>query len=173
MKKMMLAFMLIISIFSFCGCSSKENENVIRIHIRANSNSEEDQSIKLEVRDNIITYITPILANCNNSSEVKNVLQENLSSIKNISDGVLESNGFDYVSTPKMTNEYFPSRVYDGIVFGEGYYDALIINLGSGSGNNWWCVAYPPLCFVGENIDSGSIQYKSKLVEIINKFFGK
>ena len=52
-----------------------------------------------------------------------------------------------------------------------GYYDAVVVNLGEGVGDNWWCVAYPPLCFVGE-VDGGGVKYKSKIIELINKFFG-
>lgn len=166
----MIIFLLVISVLGFCGCS--ENNNVIRIHIRANSNSAEDQSIKLVVRDNIIEYITPLLEECDNSSDVKNILKSNLSNINNVATKVLEENGYGYISNSSVVNEYFPSRNYDGQVFDEGYYDALIINLGTGSGNNWWCVAYPPLCFVGENTD-GEVQYKSKIVEMIEKFFRK
>lgn len=166
----MIVFLLVISVFGFCGCS--ENNNVIRIHIRANSNSAEDQGIKLVVRDNIIEYITPLLEECDNSSDVKNILKSNLSNINNVATKVLKENGYDYNSNSSVVNEYFPSRNYDGQVFDEGYYDALIINLGTGSGNNWWCVAYPPLCFVGDNTD-GEVQYKSKIVEMIEKFFRK
>lgn len=172
MKKIIVAFLLMLCTSGvFVGCT-KDNENIVRIHIRANSNSEEDQSIKLKVRDNIITYITPLISDCKNSREVKNVLENNLQNIKECADSVLESNGFEYVSSPKITNEFFPSRKYEDQVYDSGYYDALIINLGSGIGNNWWCVAYPPLCFVGEDMGSETIQYKSKLMEMINNFFG-
>ncbi len=159
-----------ISVLGFCGCT--ESNDVIRIHIRANSNSVEDQSIKLVVRDNIIEYITPLIEECDNSSDVKKTLKNNLDNINNVALKVLRDNGYDYDSNSSVVNEYFPSRNYDGQIFDAGYYDALIINLGSGSGNNWWCVAYPPLCFVGDNTD-GEVQYKSKIVEMIEKYFGK
>lgn len=173
MKRLIVLLMIIFCVGGiFTGCSKSE-DSIVRIHIRANSNSEEDQSIKLKVRDNIITYITPLIAECKNSGEVKSVLSANLQNIKECADDVLEENGFEYQSSPKITNEFFPSRVYENEVYDSGYYDALIINLGSGVGNNWWCVAYPPLCFVGEDNGSGTIEYKSKLVEMISNFFGK
>lgn len=160
------------SLFGLVGCGSVDNNNVVRIHIRANSNSDSDQSIKLVVRDNVINYITPLIANCSNSEDVKITLENNLDSIENIADQVLKDNGYDYISNAQINYEYFPSRDYNGTTFPADYYDALIVNLGTGKGNNWWCVAYPPLCFVGEDNGGGKVEYKSKLVELINKYLG-
>ena len=67
--------------------------------------------------------------------------------------------------------EQFPDRSYNGVTLAAGVYDALIVELGSGSGNNWWCVVYPPLCFVGgESNGTNQIVYKSKLLEIIRNW---
>ena len=166
--------MLVCFSFVFFGCTQNtvSNNEVVRIHIRANSNNEEDQNVKLKVRDNVINFITPLIAECNNSCDVKNVLGDNLNGIEKVADKVLEECGFKYYSNAKINNEYFPSREYGGKVFPADYYDALILELGSGAGDNWWCVAYPPLCFVG--YESGNnIVYKSKIVELINKYFGE
>ena len=152
------------------GCN-KETDSVVRIHIRANSNEVCDQEVKLDVRDKVVSFVTPLIAECKNSNEVKNVLSSNLGLIEDVADGVLREQGLNYKSEAKLTNEYFPSRDYDGNVFPSDYYDALILNLGTGTGNNWWCVAYPPLCFVGEDLGTGGIKYKSKLLELIDKFF--
>lgn len=169
MKKFLCLVVCIFSIFCFSGCDV--SKDVVRIHIRGNSNLEVDQEVKLKVRDEIINYITPIISECDNSGEVKLVLENNLSNIEIVADEVLSVNGFDYKSSASLNYEYFPTREYDNKVFPADYYDALIINLGSGEGNNWWCVAYPPLCFVGE-VDGGDVKYKSKLIEMINNFFG-
>ena len=135
------------------------NQNVVRIHIRANSNSEADQQIKLKVRDDVLAFVTPLIAGCKDSDEVKNMLASNTQSINQIADNVLIENGFDYIANSRVSCEYFPSRNYNGTIFEADYYDALIVNLGSGEGNNWWCVAYPPLCFVGEET-GGNVVYK-------------
>lgn len=170
MKKLTILFLCIISFFMMTGC--KVANDVVRIHIRGNSNSSFDQEIKLKVRDEVVEFITPLLAECKNSSDVKDVLKDNLSEIEDVANGVLSINGFEYKSSAAINNEYFPTREYDGEVFPADYYDALIIKLGTGEGNNWWCVAYPPLCFVGE-VDGGNVKYKSKIVELINKFLGE
>jgi stage II sporulation protein R len=158
-------------IFVGCGVNDKE---VIRIHIRANSNSSYDQEVKLSVRDKVVDFITPLIAECLSCEEVKECLTDNLNRITDVVDCELRENGFEYQSHARINNEYFPSRKYGDKVFPADYYDALIIELGSGQGDNWWCVAYPPLCFVGyENGNIGNIQYKSKSVELINNFFGE
>ena len=153
------------------GCC-ENSSSVVRIHIRANSNSEADQSVKLLVRDAVVEYITPLIATCNNSEEVKDILEQNICSIEMVADEVLLGNAFAYVASAEIRNEYFPSRSYDGEVFPADYYDALIVELGTGTGDNWWCVAYPPLCFVGNDVGGQNIKYKSKILELINKYFG-
>ena len=86
---------------------------------------------------------------------------------------MLRDGGYNYVSNAELRNEYFPTRAYNDVVFESDYYDALILELGSGEGDNWWCVAYPPLCFVGNDLGSDGIQYRSKLLDMISKFFGE
>ena len=79
-----------------------------------------------------------------------------------------------YTANAKIKTELFPARTYAGITLEAGTYEALIIDLGSGSGDNWWCVMFPPLCFVdASNTNSQTIKYKSKLYELINNFFDK
>ena len=164
-----VCLIMLVSGFVLTGCN--KSDDVIRIHIRANSNMDSDQSVKLKVRDELISYITPLIALCDNSIEVKNVLNDNLQGIKQCADSVLLECGYDYKSIVKLSNEYFPSRDYNGNTFPADYYDALIVELGSGTGDNWWCVAYPPLCFVGNDLGTNDVKYKSKLLELINKFF--
>lgn len=171
MKKIIVVLLILLSVFGVVGCAGSEGNNVVRIHIRANSNNVCDQDVKMQVKDSVVEYITPLIATCKNVNDVKEVLNINLDNIEKVADKVLELNGFDYISHASINNEYFPSRSYGEVVFPADYYDALILNLGSGKGNNWWCVAYPPLCFVGEVDETQNIKYKSKLLEMISDFF--
>lgn len=141
----------------------------LRIHIRANSNLEVDQNIKYIIKDEIVAYLTPVISTCTTKKEFQQKLQENLSNIECISSRILAQNNFNYKASAKVTNEYFPARTYDNLTLESGYYDALIINLGSGEGNNWWCVVYPPLCFLNSN---ANYYYKSRIQEVIKKYFG-
>ena len=85
-------------------------------------------------------------------------------------DKILREHGFTYGARASLRQEEFPTRVYEDITLSAGVYDALILELGTGEGDNWWCVVYPPLCFAGGN---GNVVYKSKIAEIIRNFFGK
>ena len=173
MKKVIICiFICIIGLVVVLANQQNTNQEYLRIHIRANSNTQEDQNVKLKVRDCVIEYITPLIANCKNSNDVKEIIQNNLICIENIANDVLKSNGFEYTSCADIENEFFPSRLYSNVVFPADYYDALILKLGDGVGDNWWCVAYPPLCFVGHEDISNNIQYRSKLLDLINKYFG-
>lgn len=174
MQKTITFFIIaIISVITFYGCANaKVEENYLRIHIRANSNVEIDQNIKYKIKDEVIEYLTPYIAECNNYNQVLNMLQNNLTNIVQKVNEVLEQNNFSYSSNAKINNEFFPTRSYDYLVLEANYYDALIIELGQAKGDNWWCVVYPPLCFLnGNNVLENNVVYKSKILELINKFF--
>lgn len=172
MKKSCISFLIfLILIVSAIGTFLPRNEyreEYLRIHIRANSSSEEDQSVKYLVKQSVVEYLTPYLSKCDTKKKAVEILTEQSEEIELVVDKVLEENEFSYKSSAKIKNELFPTRVYEEYTLEQGYYDALIINLGSGEGENWWCVVYPPLCFTGDGI---GYQYKSKIKEIIDKFF--
>lgn len=173
MKKTCITFLLLtIILLSGAGIMAYGGESVphteyLRIHIRADSNSECDQRVKYLVKDAVVGYLTPIIAEIKTKEQAKKALIGNLAAIEKVADGVLGANGFDYTAKAKLKNEEFPTRVYDDLTLEKGFYDSLIIELGSGKGDNWWCVVYPPLCFTGGG--AGYI-YKSKIIEIINDF---
>ena len=177
MKKICITF-LSICILLLVGIGAYLNLDVektakteyLRIHIRANSNLENDQSVKLLVKDVVVDYLTPYIARIDTTAEAYDLLQSKLSEIEKITDYTLKQNGFNYFSKAKLTEEKFPTRTYQNLTLQSGYYDALIIELGEAKGDNWWCVVYPPLCFVGEG---QNYVYKSKIQEIINGFFQK
>ena len=147
-------------------------EDFLRLHIRANSNSAADQDVKYEVRREIVNELTPIFADVTSKRAAMQTLDANLGRIEAAANRVLAAAGFDYTARAGLRTEYFPTRNYNEHTFPEGVYDALIINLGTGTGDNWWCCIYPPLCFLENNIggDAG-VKYKSKLEEIIKRYF--
>lgn len=172
MKKICISFLgcIIIVLSAICIFTPKQNSKVeyLRIHIRANSNLEIDQSVKYLVKDKVVSFLTPLIAECDTKPKALKTLEKNLKNIEQVANSVLMDKGFNYVSNAKINTEAFPTRAYNDLTLDAGFYDALIINLGSGSGDNWWCVVYPPLCFTGEGT---SYIYKSKIYEIINNFF--
>lgn len=158
-------------------CNAKQTEltadSFLRIHIRANSNSAEDQAVKYKVKDKIVEYLTPILTEANTKQQAIKIISQNLQEISNVAGLVLKEEGYNYDANAVLRSEYFPIRCYDDVVLESGEYDSLIVELGNATGNNWWCVVYPPLCFVNtDDTNSSNIVYRSKLLEIINGFFG-
>ncbi len=148
----------------------KPKYDYLRVHIRANSNDEVDQVVKYLVKDRVVNFITPYLVECDTKQKSIDVINGLLPQIEDVCDGVLNANGFTYASRARVAQENFPTRSYDNVTLEAGIYDALIIELGSGKGDNWWCIVYPPLCFVNKSeLDAHNIQYQSYLIEIIKK----
>ncbi|MBO7377625.1 MAG: stage II sporulation protein R [Clostridia bacterium] len=156
---------IIILTAAFLLPQSKGNEEYLRMHVRANSNGAEDQAVKYAVRDEIVGVLTPVVAECESKEALQNALYRHIPEIERAADRVLEARGFTYRSSAKLAVERFPTRTYGDLTLGEGYYDALIVNLGSGEGDNWWCVVYPPLCFLGGEEKFG---YRSRIAELIS-----
>ena len=183
MKKFIAAFFIIGAIAIFAIATSgiakgkpSEESDFLRIHVRANSNSTADQDVKYLVKQHVVDELTPIFASITTKAEAMDTLAENLAHIEKIGNFVLAENGFDYGCNAAIKSEHFPTRSYtlnqdSSVTLPEGVYDALILELGSGGGDNWWCVVYPPLCFLENNIggDTG-VKYKSKLQDLINKW---
>ena len=159
-------------VFVFNTNNSQPKYDYLRVHIRANSNSEIDQNIKYIIKDNVVDYITPYLISCDTKQKSIDTLTCLLDDIEDVCDNVLRENGFTYTSRARIDEEKFPTRAYDNVTLEAGVYDALIIELGTGKGDNWWCIVYPPLCFVNKSNDNAhNIQYQSYLMEIIDKYF--
>lgn len=122
------------------------DENVIRFHVVANSDSEADQAVKLQIRDGVIAYLHPILAELPSAAEVKVWLEGHLEDVKAVADGILAENGFADTASVTVRKEAFETRAYDTFTMPAGVYDALRITVGEGEGQNWWCVVFPRLC---------------------------
>lgn len=175
MKKVCIIFLLSIIIsltaLGFSGAWSvpaQTTAEYLRIHIRADSNDTEAQAIKYQVRDKIVDYLTPIVASCETKTQAMERVGSKLDAIALEAQKILVQNGFSYGARARLAKETFPTRVYDGHTLPAGEYTALIIELGLGKGDNWWCVVYPPLCFAAPR--GGNVVYKSKIVEIIENW---
>lgn len=145
------------------------NYEYLRIHIRANSNSEFDQNVKYKVKDAVVDYLIPFLAVCENKKKAYETINQNLKDLELVANNVLKQNNFNYLSNARLCYENFPARSYGNLTLDSGFYNALILDLGQADGDNWWCIAYPPLCFVNGSTSVNS--YKSRILEIISSFF--
>ncbi|MCL2357656.1 MAG: stage II sporulation protein R [Defluviitaleaceae bacterium] len=121
-------------------------ENVLRFHVRANSNSADDQFLKNFVRAEILEEFSHTLNN--NLCETRENIFENLSYIQAHAQKIVRDAGFEHEVTAEISNVFFPTQTYGNIAFPPGRYEALQIIIGDGDGENWWCLMFPPLCYV-------------------------
>lgn len=135
-------------------------QNLIRFHVIANSDSEKDQSLKLKVRDAVLEEMKPILDKAENVEESKKMILDNKEKIKSTAKKVIKENGEKYDVSVQLEQANFPTKKYGDIVLPAGEYEALRIVIGEGNGKNWWCVMFPPLCFV--DITHGTVPDETK-----------
>lgn len=121
-------------------------EDLIRIHVVANSDSDQDQSNKILVRDAVLDYLKPVLSQFSSKEQVQQYLAEHLDELTGVVNSVLQSLKADQQANITLKEEAFPMREYDTFSLPSGCYDSLRIEIGSGEGKNWWCVAFPALC---------------------------
>ncbi len=153
-------YIFLLSINYAKNVSANLSSSVFRLHIIANSNSDEDQHLKLIVRDNIINYMNTLISNSSTKDNIAFNISEHLEDFKNIALETIHKNGYNYDVNVSIGNFYFPTKYYGDISFPSGNYDALKIEIGESIGQNWWCVLFPPLCFV--NSSSGVVPDDSK-----------
>ena len=162
---LILIFLLFIYII-FCAqsysnaVSSELSNSVFRLHVLANSDSEEDQQLKLKVRDALLSYMNTLSSNCNTKEEAIQIATQHQNEFQTIAENVIVENGYNYPVQIKINNFYFPTKSYGDISLPAGYYDALRVEIGNAKGQNWWCVMFPPLCFI--DVTSGVVPDESK-----------
>lgn len=121
---------------------------VIRFHIRANSDTKEDQDLKLEVRDEILKEMEVKFEGSTSLDESREIILESSEEIRSIAKDVVAKWEKDYDVNVILREESFPVRKYGNLVFPQGDYEALIVEIGDAKGANWWCVMFPPICLV-------------------------
>lgn len=156
-----LLIYILISAFSYVNAVFNNiSNNVFRLHVIAHSDSTEDQNLKYLVRDEIISYMNTICNNATDKTEAMKIASEHQETFYKIAKQVIIDNGYDYDVKIEIGNFNFPTKNYGDITLPAGNYDALKIEIGEAKGQNWWCVMFPPLCFV--DVTSGIVPEESK-----------
>ena len=140
--------------------SNDYKENLIRFHVLANSDSEEDQALKLKVRDKVISYLKPKLEDSESISQSEKIILNEKDKLMYICKETKKQNGYNYDVSINLGYSKFPTKQYSSVVLPAGEYKSLKIIIGKGQGKNWWCVMFPPLCFV--DVSSGIVPDDSK-----------
>lgn len=139
-------------------------DNAIRFRIIANSNSEEDQNLKLEVKSDVEKELYKLVSTAKDIDEARTIIENNLDKVDNI----LKKYNVTYDIS--YGDNYFPKKTYKGIDYSEGFYESLVITVGEGLGENWWCVLFPPLCYLDSQESLQDAEYELYATKIINKF---
>ncbi len=173
MKKFKIKYVLILLIlftlylfvcaYSYVNAVSTHiSDSVFRLHVIANSDSNQDQELKYVVRDNLLKYMNSITKDYSSKQDIIRVANENIDTFYSIAKQTILDSGFDYDVNIEIGNFYFPTKNYGDISLPSGNYDSLKIEIGKASGQNWWCVMFPPLCFV--DVSSGIVPEESKQI---------
>ncbi|WP_415783384.1 stage II sporulation protein R [Lederbergia lenta] len=123
-------------------------EEAIRLRILANSDSEQDQEVKRAIRDAVNVEITNWVQDLTSIDTARDVITSQLQEVEEIARQELAQMGLDYSVKVEFGDVEFPAKLYGQFLYPAGTYEAILITLGEGSGANWWCVLFPPLCFL-------------------------
>ena len=175
MKKIITVILILLGILIYTRISTKDvfiPKEAIRFRVIANSNTKEDQNIKTLVRNDLEKVISNDLANSKNINDSRKILSTNIDRYENIISNTLESNNIRETFTINYGLNFFPEKNYKGVTYEKGNYESLVVTLGNGKGNNWWCVLFPPLCLLEaeEDYNIEEVEYKSYIKEIIDKY---
>lgn len=166
LKMVIILTFLLFLYTSICAISYAQNissdiaNSVFRLHVIANSDSKEDQDLKYKVRDSLLNYMNSICKNCKSKQEAISIVEKNKDTFEQIAINTIKEEGYSYSVKINIGNFEFPTKNYGDISLPAGYYDALRVEIGEAKGQNWWCVMFPPLCFV--DISSGVVPDESK-----------
>ncbi len=165
---------VILAIIMFIIMNGKEEDIIvipneaIRVRVVANSNDFEDQKVKETLKDDVKKMVYYLLKDAKNIEEARDILKTNIPNIKvEINKSLKKQNKpLDYNINYGLN--LFPKKEYKNVEYKEGEYESLVITLGKGKGENWWCILFPPLCMIDEKMDN--VEYKSIVKEILNKY---
>lgn len=171
MKKLLVALTIFITILSL----NKEDKIIIpkeaiRFRVIASSNTENDQYIKRQVVKDLNTEIKNLSFKNNTLETTRMNIKESIPKVKTIVNNTLNRLNANNKFFVKYGMNYFPKKEYQGIVYEAGEYESLVITLGDGKGENFWCVLFPPLCLLDTKEKPENIEYKSFVKEIIDKY---
>ncbi len=174
MKKLVIALAIIVTILSL----NKEQKVVIpkesiRFRVIANSNKEEDQNLKKKVVNNLKDNISTLEYSTKNIDNSRDNIKKIIPEFSTIIEKTLQENAADETFTINYGMNYFPEKEYKGTIYEEGEYESLVVTLGNGKGENFWCVLFPPLCLLEAEDEekTNNVEYKSFIKEVIDKYF--
>ena len=176
MKKTIFVFLSIILTYIIIGNVVAVNniipDDAIRVRVIANSNTEYDQNIKYKVKEAIESDMYNLLKETKNLEEARSLIKDHLPSLEDNIYITLQSEDYQLPFTVNFGLNYFPKKEFKGVTYDEGYYESVVVTLGEGLGDNWWCVLFPPLCMLEVEYDNTTdVEYTTMVKTIIDKYF--
>lgn len=176
-KRYIMGLMLILSVTYIFWIFPKDmytygdsyKDKLIRFHVLANSDSPQDQDLKLKVRDRVIELMNPKFDQSESLNATRTIIKENLVDIEETAERVLREYGSDYTVKVSLEDVLFPTKNYGNITLPAGKYEALRIIIGKGEGSNWWCVLFPPLCFIDSDKALADESTKQELMDVLTE----
>jgi len=142
-------------------------DDSLRIRVIPNSNSDYDQEVKKKVKNKVQITMYNLLKESKTVTEAREIVENHLDIVDNEVKEILLTENYKDNYDINYGYNYFPEKTYKGVTYNEWYYESLVVKLGKGEGDNWWCVLYPPLCLIEED----DTEYKSLVKEILNRYF--
>ena len=175
MKKIIfIILILIISIFVYVNVNADIiiPGDAIRVRVVPNSNSVIDQNMKEKVKNYVSNYMSLKLDGVTDIDEARNIINDSLDEINANIKEMFIKNGYDMDYYVSFGNNYFPNKVYKGVIYNEGEYESLVVYIGEAKGDNWWCVLFPPLCLLeADESETGEVEYRSIVKELLDNIF--
>ena len=167
MKRLMIILLIPLLI---CSMNiNNDKDDMLRIRVIANSNSEHDQKVKTEISNNLKIKLYDILKDENNIDNARKIINNNIDTLSEDIEKSLVNEEYSYNINYGLN--YFPEKKYNGKTYKEGKYESLLVTLGKGEGNNWWCILFPPLCLVEAEESEEEVEYDFFFKNIIDKIF--
>ena len=174
MQKFILLFLAVLSLITISNMHEEDYyvipNDSIRIRIVPNSNSISDQLLKKKVKNNVELEIINDLSSSKTIDETRKIIKANINKYNKLIKKVLKDEKKTINYSIDYGKHYLPEKKYKGIKYQKGYYESLLITLGNGSGNNWWCILFPPICSFEEKENIDNIEYTSYIKEIFDKY---
>lgn len=173
MKKIIIIGSIIIMLL----CLNKQTtvnipKEAIRFRVIASSNTKEDQFIKKQIVSNLQNNIRKIEFIPRDVKSSRQAIKNSIPKFSKVVDETLQNLEVDQTYSVNYGMNYFPQKEYKGIKYEAGEYESLVITLGNGLGENFWCILFPPLCLLeAEDEEISDVEYTSFIEEIINKYF--
>ena len=175
MKKIIFVILIIvISIFLYVNVNASViiPSDAIRVRVVPNSDNVIDQNMKDIVKNYVSNYMMIKLDGVNDVDNARMIINDSLDELNENIKKIFLDNGYDMSFKVSFGENYFPDKVYKGVIYNEGDYESLVVYIGEAKGDNWWCVLFPPLCLLEANeSDTGEVEYRSIVKDIIDKIF--